>query len=218
LKNPYPQHLTISHNSHRGQGYAVQIMETYQEKEATNKDEPPTPDLITHVAIHGMTVHDSQRLTPALDDVESRGLLPKHVLGDTHYGSQENLRLSMERGVMVVAPAMNPKGSRQDRLTLEDFELDEHGRVLHCPAGQKPLSTRTAQDRIQARFDRSVCETCLKNNRCPVRLKDKDDSPRLQYTIMRVQLQSRRFADRSDAFISRYRWRSGIEGTMSRLK
>ena len=125
-----PSDPDSSYNSHRGQGYAVQVMETYQEKDELNEDNPSSPDLITLVAIHKMTIHDSQCFAPALDDVESRGLMPRDVLGDTHYGSQENLRQSAERGVNVIAPAISPKGSKQNRLTLEDFELDEYGCLL----------------------------------------------------------------------------------------
>ena len=94
-----PSDPDSSYNSHRGQGYGVQVMETYQEKEAASEDDPSGPDLITHVTIHKMTVHDSQQLAPALDDVEKRKLMPTDVLGDTHYGSQENLRQSAKRGV-----------------------------------------------------------------------------------------------------------------------
>jgi hypothetical protein len=37
------------------------------------------------------------------------------VLGDSHYGSEENLEEAALRGVEVVAPAMPPKGSQQGR-------------------------------------------------------------------------------------------------------
>jgi hypothetical protein len=41
---------------------------------------------------------------------------------------------------------------------------------------------------------------------------------RFQYTRDRVRHRARRLRDRTEAFRDRYCWRSGIEGTMSRLK
>lgn len=41
---------------------------------------------------------------------------------------------------------------------------------------------------------------------------------RFQYTANRVRQRARRLSDRSSAFKARYRWRAGMEGTISRLK
>ncbi len=92
-----------------------------------------------------MNVHDGSALDPALADVEARGIKPKALLGDSHYGSEENLEEAALRGVEVIAPAMPPKGSRQGKLTLEDFELDDRGHVTRCPGGQTPLIDERGQ-------------------------------------------------------------------------
>ena len=42
--------------------------------------------------------------------------------------------------------------------------------------------------------------------------------PRYQYTRDRVRQRERRLHDQADEFKERYRWRAGIEGTMSRFK
>ena len=39
-----------------------------------------------------------------------------------------------------------------------------------------------------------------------------------KYTHERVKQRARRLSEESDAFRDRYRWRTGIEGTISRLK
>jgi len=83
----HPADPDSSYNAHRGQGYAVQIMETCAEDDqaaGATPQAPSQPDLITHVAIHKMTYHDSQTLAPALADVRSRQLCPVRVLGDSH--------------------------------------------------------------------------------------------------------------------------------------
>ena len=57
----------------------------------SNEAVAATPDLITHVEIHKMTVHDGHRLADALDDLSERALTPAVMLGDSHYGSSDNM-------------------------------------------------------------------------------------------------------------------------------
>jgi hypothetical protein len=56
-------------------------------------------------------------------------------------------------------------------------------------------------------------------NQCPgfASAQAKKDA-RWQYTHERVAQQRRRLAEQESAFIAQYRWRAGIEATMSRLK
>jgi hypothetical protein len=111
-----------SYNAHRGQGYVVHIMETYAEDDqaaSATPSDPSQPDLITHVAIHKMTHHDSQALAPALADVRSRQLCPARLLGDSHYGSTESVKQCHSEGSTLVAPAMPPKGATHGQRTLE---------------------------------------------------------------------------------------------------
>jgi hypothetical protein len=43
-------------------------------------------------------------------------------------------------------------------------------------------------------------------------------APRVQYTLARVEKLRQRAYEKSDAFKQIYRWRAGIEATVSRLK
>ena len=52
-----PADPDASYNAHKGQGYMAQIVETYCEDDS-NEAVAATPDLITHVEVHKMTVHD----------------------------------------------------------------------------------------------------------------------------------------------------------------
>jgi hypothetical protein len=207
-----------SYNKHRGQGYLVQIMETYQQDDG---DDPPTPqpDLITHVSLHKMTVHDSQCLEPAMDDVRDRGVSPQQVLADTHYGSNDHQREMAEQDVELVSPAMAPKGSKRGRLTLEQFQLDDQGLITRCPAGHEPVAASRGKEKLQARFDASICGGCPLLESCPVRPAiERGGSARYQYTPERAAMRTRRLRDQTEAFKEVYRWRAGIEATMSRLK
>ncbi|MCA9100125.1 MAG: transposase [Planctomycetales bacterium] len=207
------------YNKHRGTGYQVQVMETFAEDDGEEQDEstPRKPDLITHVAVNPLTQHDQDALAPALDDVAGRGVKPNHVLADSHYGSNECLKQGRRRNVNVVSPSMSPKGKQQGKLTLEEFELDDEGRVVRCPAGQTPVETSVADVRIQALFDRDVCGSCPHKNRCPAAAVGRRER-RWQYTHDRVRQRARRLQDASDEFLGQYRWRAGVEATVSRFK
>jgi hypothetical protein len=217
-----PADPDASYNAHKGQGYMAQIVETYCEdddRDDRNERVAATPDLITHVAVHKMTVHDGHRLVDALDDLSERALTPAVMLGDSHYGSSDNMVLTRDRKIDLVAPARPPKGAISGRLTLEDFTLDEDGLVLRCPNKFEPVSTSLGKAKLQARFDLSICRRCSDIQRCPVQAAKRDGQfARFQYTPARAANQKRRLYEQSDAFRDVYRWRAGIEATMSRLK
>ena len=207
------------YNKHRGTGYLVQIMETFIEDAPAEgaPARPAKPDLITHVAVDPLTMHDKDALAPALDDTAQRGRQPAALLADSHYGSTTCLAQGEQRGVTVVAPVMTAKGARQGKFTLEDFELDDQGCIRRCPAGQEPVETSIAEVRLQAVFDPDVCQNCRHRDRCPAAAVGRTSS-RFQYTHDRVHHRTRRLRETGDEFRERYRWRAGVEATMSRFK
>ena len=207
------------YNKHRGTGYLVQIMETFAEDDSPKEDgsQPAKPDLITHVAVDKLTMHDQDALEPALADADQRGVKPQELLADSHYGSNECLEKGRERGVEMVSPSMPAKGTRQGKLTLEDFELEEQGLVVRCPMGQSPVEARVAEVRLQVLFDPGICAGCPRQSDCPAAAVGRRER-RWQYTHDRVRQRARRLEDASDAFRDRYRWRAGVEATMSRFK
>ena len=77
--------------------------------------------------------------------------------------------------------------------------------------------TSIGVDKIQVLFDVATCGACPFNQSCCASAVSRNQ-PRYQYTHDRVQQRRRRLQDDSDEFRGRYRWRAGIEGTMSRFK
>lgn len=207
------------YNKHRGTGYLVQIMETFAENVAPEpgNSQPQKPDLITHVSVDRLTMHDQDALEPAIEDTTQRGIKPQELLADSHYGSNDCLAKGSKLDVEIVSPSMPAKGTRQGKLTLEHFELDDDGRVLRCPMGQAPVETSVADIRLQVLFDPLVCEHCPRRGDCPAAAVGRRER-RWQYTHDRVRQRARRLADAGEAFRQRYRWRAGIEATMSRFK
>lgn len=207
------------YNKHRGTGYHVQIMETYDEDDSMNEkaESIPKPDLITHVAVDPLTMHDKDALDPAFEDTEKRGIKPETLLADSHYGSTGCIDKGRDRDVEIVSPAQTPKGKLQGKFTLEDFEVDEKGRITGCPGGQQPVETSVAGVRLQVISAETACESCPHKDRCPASSVGRS-STRYQYTHDRVHLRRRTLAERDDEFRDRYRWRAGVEATMSRYK
>ena len=115
-----PADPDASYNARRGQGYLVQVMESYAEDEGDEKDSS-RPDIITHVSVGKMTVNDSSSLVPAIEDAYSRGLAPEAVAADSHCGSLDRMDYAADQGVELVAPAMPPRGYKTNRLGLNIF-------------------------------------------------------------------------------------------------
>ena len=83
----------------------------------------------------------------------------------------------------------------------------------------KPVSVSPANAKLQARFDLSICRECPDIQQCPVQAAKREGQfARFQYTPARAANQKRRLYEQSDTFRDVYRWRAGIEATMSRLK
>ena len=103
----------------------AQIVETYCEDDS-NEAVAATPDVITHVEVHKMTVHDGHRLADALDDLSERALTPAVMLGQIHIsGSSDNMALTVrEQNINLVAPARAPpKGAVSGRFDVARISL-----------------------------------------------------------------------------------------------
>src|SRR3990170_7221928 len=119
-----PSDPDAGYSGHKGQGYQVQIMETYR-TEAEEEALSSKLELITHVQVESAHQSDAHALIPALEATAERGLEPKAVLADSLYGSDENCEAAKTMGVEVVSPV---KGSPADKvLLLREFEFAPSG-------------------------------------------------------------------------------------------
>jgi len=98
-------------------------------------------------------------------------------------------------------------------LTLADFQLSPDGHVLACPQGEPPVATNYRKHRFRAAFLSRRCQACPQSSVCPVKPGKKYHY--LRYDAKGVRLAQRRSHQQSLEFADRYRWRAGIEGTMS---
>jgi hypothetical protein len=205
-----PSDPDAGYSGHKGQGYHVQMMETYS-TEAEEETSAPKLELITHVQVEPANQSDAHALIPALEAAAERKLAPHEVLADSLYGSDENCEAAKAMGVEVVSPV---KGSPAEKvLLLAEFEFAPSGKVVRCPEGQEPVKVKCRGDRYTAAFEVEDCQNCPRREECPI-LPGKRHFY-LRYDRKAVRLAERRAREQTPEFRDRYRYRAGIEGTIS---
>jgi hypothetical protein len=205
-----PSDPEAGYSGHKGQGYQVQVMETYCDSEDPQV-KAKTLNLITHVAVAPAYESDTQALLPALQDTQARKLGPEEVLADTPYGSDDNCEQAAALNVEVVAPVTGPPPAAG--FSLADFQMSPAGLVLACPQGEAPLAVNCRKHRYRAAFASPICQACPHRARCPV--KPGKHYHYLRYGEKASRLAQRRAHQQTLEFRDRYRWRAGVEGTMS---
>jgi hypothetical protein len=184
----------------------MQVMETYSEDKSQ-------PNLITHINVEAANESDANALLPAIEDAGKRDLAPTELLADTLYGSDDNVEKAKEQGITVIAPVM---GAKEGPMALADFTFSDTDQITACPEQQAPLKTKSGeQGGTKVYFDKAVCDRCQRQSECPVK-RDKK-SCTISYDVKSLRLSRRRKHEKEEAFIEKYRYRSGIEGTMSDL-
>jgi len=216
LQNPSDEQST--YDKHKGVGYQVQLMETYQPVSKDAPEEVRGPDLITHVRVEAANRSDVQALPAALEESGCRGCKPEQVLADGGYGSYANWQKAEEQGVELVAPANKGSANPERCLGYSQFTYEADGQIRSCPAGYPPVKTaRTPKGEFQTWFDREICLACPQRDKCLVKITKKQ--ARLpNYTAKRAFLSAHRRYEQTKDFQDKYRWRAGIEATFSRLK
>jgi hypothetical protein len=211
MQNPSDPDAT--YDGHKGPGYQVQLSETcHPDNEA---------QLITCALPQTAVEPDSTATNEVLDKLDESGLLPREMLVDTHYCSDENVQNAAARGVELVGPTPPGAGGSKDtdQLNIDDFDIDEQAeQVICCPAGHQPESS--VADKQTARtttiMPQSACGQCEYVDECPV--KKTRHGYRLDHTAKERRLAGRRREESTEVFRERYRIRGGIEGTNSGLK
>ena len=217
LQNPSDEDAAYS--GHKGQGYQVQVMETYQEKKSEGKSEekPTPPNLITYIHVEPANVSDNETPPRAIEETKERGCAPKELLTDSLYGSDDNVSKAAQEGVTLIAPAPGKPKSKETMLILDDFTVQEEtGEVVSCPGGEAPCEVRKGkEDKWIIYFEAKGCQECDHRDYCCVGL---DGDHKLEYTPKQWRLAQRRVAEESEEFREKYRWRSGIEALNAKLK
>jgi len=203
-----PSDPDASYDGHKGKGYQVQVAESYSTAEDT-----ATLNLITSVIVEPAHKSDAHATIPLIEATEKLGLKPKEALADTPYGSDENCEKAKTMGVEVVSPVMGKLA--EDSVPLTEFTMNSENEVTACPAGCAPEKTRSKDDNHTALFSKRACRGCSRKKICPTMPGKKGRY--LRYDDKALRLARRRKMEDTPEFRDRYRFRAGIEGTMSQL-
>ncbi len=208
-----PSDPDAGYDAHKGQGYQVQVMETYDDSPEDETHEK-TLNLITHVNVEPANVSDVHALIPALESTKDRGIAPEEVLADSLYGSDENQEKAQEMGVEVVSPAMGTL--KEEAFSLADFPQTEKGKITACPQGHAPVKSKVGKKgKISFAFASEHCHACPFREQCPVKAGKKNHY--LHFDFKALRLAGRRAREHTPEFKDKYRWRSGIEATFSEM-
>jgi hypothetical protein len=204
-----PSDPDASYSGHKGQGYQVQIMETYTDTD--DKDEKAkTLNLITNVEVERAHQSDANALIPAIESAQEKDLCPTQLLADSLYGSDQNVETAATKGVEVISPPMGSE--KKETIGLSDFHIEKSGKVISCPEGA-PIHSKKKKDRYCVGFNPDHCNGCPNQGICPAQPGTK--AFYLRFTEKQLRIALRRSAIDSDEFKDRYRWRAGVEATMS---
>jgi len=200
-----PSDPDAGYSGHKGQGYQVQVVESY----STSDDKQLS--LLTHVAVESADQHDTNALIPALENLQRQDMVPEELLADSLYGSESNCEQGRnEYGVEVVAPAM--PGNRK-KMHLAEFTVDDQGWVVSCPRGITPDRVKKNKGSFSAAFAVDACRDCPILKQCPVSKGKK--AYYYRYKEKDLRLARRVQYEKTKAFKEKYRFRAGVEATMS---
>ena len=205
-----PSDPDAGYDSYKGQGYQVQVMETYCDEEE-KKIKSKTLNLITHLEVEPACVSDAHALVPALESTKDRCLCPQEVLADSLYGSDENCEAAEVMGVKLISPTMG--SPKEPTMSLSEFEFSEKGKAISCPKGHVPVKRKTKKRRHTVAFNSEHCISCSLIGDCLV--KQGKRYHYLRYDDKALRIAKRRAREESPEFKDRYRWRAGIEGSFS---
>ena len=208
LQNPSDPDATYS--GHKGQGYQVQVMETYVEHNDENKKAADL-NLITHVRVEQACQSDANALLPAIEEALEKGLAPEQLQADSLYGSDDNCRQAEKLGVELISPAMGTE--RRNGIKLSDFDFLEDGHINKCPAGHSPILRKKQKGNFRQGFSIERCSQCSLAKSCPAKKGAKYYD--LRYSQKTMRLVRRRQQEQTEKFKQKYSWRAGVEATMS---
>ncbi len=182
-------------------------METYCDDE---KEKEHSLNLITHVDVEPAHKSDANAIVPAIESVEERDLKPKELMGDSLYGSDDNCNSAEKHGVELIAPTMG--SVEKEKLSLSDFQFSPKGEIIACPKGSAPAKVKKRK-KISIGFSATSSQNCPELAGCPVKKGKK--YYHLRFTDKEMRIAKRRLYEQSGEFKDRYRWRAGVEATMS---
>lgn len=215
IESPYEAEARYSvKRSMNWVGYKVHLTESCDEG---------FPRLITGVHTTAATGTDVKQLEAIQHGLAASGVLPKEQLADSSYVCGSNLVASRARhDIDLIGPAYKDntwQAKASEGFDVANFRIDWENKTASCPRKRQSSrwsETRTARGRsmIHIEFPLSECIVCPSRSSC-TRAKNVPRSLTLQPREEHEAIQFARKRQKSKEFVSLYRARAGIEGTVS---
>lgn len=103
MQNPSDPDAT--YDGCKGPGYQVQLSETCSENNEVQ--------LITCAIPEKAHEQDSEALPKVVENLEKKAILPKELIADTHYGSDDNVQHCAGKGVELISPVAGPAPKKE---------------------------------------------------------------------------------------------------------
>jgi len=111
----------------------------------------------------------------------------------------------------VISPTMGTEKS--DTCSLSGFQFLANGHLDRCPAGHHPTLRKKKKNRYSQGFECELCGKCPLSENCPAKKGARFFYVR--YTEKTMRITKRRQHEQTEEFRQKYRWRAGVEATMS---
>jgi hypothetical protein len=186
-------------------------METFSRSEDPAEREQ-TLNLITHVAVEPACESDAHAVSPLLPIPRSAAWVPKSCWPTRSTAAMKTTGSRQRLEVELIAPTS--KGG--EKKPLSGFQFDAVGNITACPAGHAPTCCKPKKNaKHGAVTELERCKACPRLSEYPVKLGQ--NGAYVNYSAKQARLTQRRGREQTETFLDTYRWRAGVEATMSEL-
>lgn len=192
-------------------GWSIHLTETC---------EADLPRIITSVQTTPATTPDRVMAEPIQQELITRGRPPGEHLLDAGYVTAAALVAGAQHGITVIGPTpLNSSWQARAKagFAAADFIVDREREVATCPQGKTSSTWRRVHARggkqvTQIHFRVADCTPCPMREQCT---RADRRSITIQDPAEQDALMAARQAERTTTFRETYRWRAGVEATIS---
>jgi transposase len=177
--------------------------------------------IITAAVVTSGEKGDGPELPKLLEISQENGIDVDTIIGDTAYSGKENLKLTRDQNIKVVAK-LNPSIAQGSRKDEDKFDYNKDADRFVCPAGhmaiRKALQGRKNTGKNQAQiyyFDVEKCKTCSLKEGC---YKEGSKTKTYSLTIKSNLHQEQVAFQETDYYKEKAKHRYKIEAKNSELK
>ena len=202
--NPHDPEAEYANKGKKGWlGYKVQVAETVTEGET---------NFITHIELESATSFDGDCVQSVVTDLQTLGIAPLELYGDTHYNTTANIEALGNEGIDLKGEV--PLATKEKSEKDQGFIINLEEQKAICPEGVESKDFKLdITDKVRASFPSVLCSICLRREVCKPNPRGKIYEQRLENKT----LAERREKMKDPDYKKDLHHRNGIEGTLSGL-